>query len=53
MDLAKSRVRNLKFRRENFRPLMKLSNELPWKTVLRITDVEQSWQFFKDNLLRA
>ena len=53
VGLAKSRDRTLYFRRENFRLLKELLSGIPWETVLKDMGTEQSWQLFKDTLLRA
>ena len=50
--LAKSRARTLCFRRANFWLLKELLSGVPWDTVLKGMGTEQSWQLFKDNLLR-
>ena len=52
-SLAKSRVRTLNSRRANFWLLKELLDGIPWETVLRGMGTEQSWQLFKDTLLRA
>ena len=46
--LAKSRAR-----RGKFRLLKELLNGIPWETVLKGMGTEQSWQLFKDTLLRV
>ena len=51
--LAKSRVRTLCFRKANFQLLKELLSGIPQETVLRGMGTEQSWQLFKDTLLRA
>jgi len=51
--LAKSRAKDLCFRRANFRPLKELLSGIPWETVLKGMGTEQSWQLFKDTHLRA
>ena len=51
--LAKSRARTLCFRRANFRLLKELLSGIPWETVLKGMGTEQSWQLFKDTLLRV
>jgi len=51
--LAKSRARALCFRRANLRLLKELLSEIPWETVLKSMGTEQTWQLFKDTLLRA
>ena len=51
--LAKSRARTLCFRRANFWLLKELLSGIPWETVLKGMDTEQSWQLFKDTLLRV
>ena len=50
--LAKSRVRTLCFRRAKFQLLKELLRGIPWETVLKGMGTEQSWQLFKDTLLR-
>ena len=51
--LAKNRARTLCFRRANFWLLNELLSGIPWETVLKGMDTEQSWQLFKDTLLRV
>ena len=51
--LAKSRARTLCFRRANFWLLKELLSGIPWETVLKGMGTEQSWQLFKDTLLRV
>ena len=51
--LAKSRARTLCFRRANIQLLKELLSGIPWETVLKGPGTEQSWQLFKDTLLRA
>ena len=51
--LAKSRTRTLCFRTANFQLLKELLSGIPWETVLKGMGTEQSWQLFKDTLLRA
>ena len=51
--LAKCRARTLCFRRANFRLLKELMSGIPWETVLKGMGTEQSWQLFKDTLLRV
>ena len=51
--LAKSRARTLCFRRANFWLLKELLRGIPWENVLKGMGTEQSWQLFKDTLLRA
>ena len=51
--LAKSRARTLCFRRAKFRLLKELLSGIPWETVLKGMGTEQSWQLFKDTLLRV
>ena len=51
--LAKSRARTLCFRKAKFRLLKELLSGIPWETVLKGMGTEQSWQLFKDTLLRA
>ena len=51
--LAKSRAWTLCFRRANFRMLKELLSGILWETVLKGMDTEQSWQLFKNTLLRA
>ncbi|KFV09259.1 hypothetical protein N339_03103, partial [Pterocles gutturalis] len=53
IGLAKSRVRTLNFRRANFQLFKELLDGIPWETVLKGIGAEQSWQLFKDTLLRA
>ena len=52
-SLAKSRARTLCFRRADFRLRKELLSGIPWETVLKGMGTEQSWQLFKDTLLRA
>ena len=52
-DLAKIRARTLCFRRTKFQLLKELLSGIPWETVLKGIGTEQSWQLFKDTLLRA
>ena len=51
--LAKSTVTTLCFRKGNFRLLKELLSGIPWETVLKGMGTEQSWQLFKDTLLRV
>ena len=51
--LAKSRVRTVSFRRANFRVLKELLGGISWDTVLEGIGTEQSWQLFRDTLLRT
>ena len=51
--LAKSRARTLCFRRADFRLRKELLSGIPWETVLKGMGTEQSWQLFKDTLLRV
>ena len=51
--LAKSRARTLCFRRAKFQLLKELLRGIPWETVLKGMGTEQSWQLFKDTLLRV
>ena len=51
--LAKSRARTVCFRRAKFQLLKELLDGITWETVLKGTGTEQSWQTFKDTLLRA
>ena len=51
--LAKSRAWTLCFRRANFLLLKELLSGIPWETVLKGVGKEQSWQLFKDTLLRV
>ncbi len=51
--LAKSRASTLCFRRAKFRLLKELLSGIPWETVLKGMGTEQSWQLFKDTLLRV
>ena len=51
--LAKSRVWTLSFRRANLWELKELLDGIPWETVLKSIDTEQSWQLFRDTFLRA
>ncbi len=51
--LAKSRVRTLNFRRAKFWLLKELLDGISWETVLKGMGTEQSWQLFKDTLLRV
>ena len=51
--LAKSRVWTLSFRRANLWELKELLDGIPWETVLKGIDTEQSWQLFRDTFLRA
>ena len=41
------------FRGANVRLLKELLNGILWETVLKGMGTEQSWQLFKDTLLRA
>jgi len=51
--LAKSRARTVCFRRAKFQLLKELLDGITWETVLKGTGTEQSWQTFKDTLLRV
>ena len=51
--LAKSKARTPCFRRAKFRLLKELLSGIPWETVLKDMGTEQSWQLFKDTLLRV
>ena len=51
--LAEPRARTLCFRRAKFWLLKELLSGIPWETVLKGMGTEQSWQLFKDTLLRA
>ena len=51
--LAKSRARTLCFRTANFQLLKELLSGIPCETVLKGMGTEQSWQLFKDTLLRV
>jgi len=53
MDLAKSRIRTLNFRRVNFWLFKELLNKVPWETFLRNTRTEKGWKPCKDTLLMA
>ena len=53
VGLAKSTVTTLCFRRANFWLLKQLLSGIPWETVLKGMGTEQSWQLFKDTLLRV
>jgi len=50
---AKSVVMTLNYRRAKFWLFKELLDEIPWKTVLRNTEMEHSWQLFKDTFLIA
>ena len=51
--ISRSRVRTLNFRRASFWLLKELLSGIPWETVLKGMGTEQSWQLFKDTLLRV
>ena len=51
--LAKSRVRTVSSRRANLQLLKELLGGISWETVLKDMGTEQSWQLFKDTLLRV
>ena len=51
--ISRSRVRTLNFRRASFWLLKELLSGIPWETVLKGIDTEQSWQLFRDTFLRA
>ena len=51
--LAKSRARTLCFRRAKFWLPTELLSGIPWENVLKGMGTEQSWQLFKDTLLRV
>ena len=51
--LAKSRARALCFRTAKFWLLKELLSGISWETVLKGMGTEQSWQLFKDTLLRV
>ena len=53
VGLAQSRARPLCFRRAKFQLLKELLRGIPWETVLKGMGTEQSWQLFKDTLLRV
>jgi len=52
VDLAKSGVRTLNFKRAIFSYFKELSDEICWEEVLRDKGVEESWLVFKDAFLR-
>jgi len=52
VGLAKSRARTQCFRRAKFWLLKELLSGIPWEAVLKGMGSEQSWQLFKDTLLR-
>lgn len=43
----------LNFGTANFQLLKELVNEIPWEIVIRDKGTDQSWQLFKDTLLRV
>ena len=51
--LAKSRGRTLNFKRAKFQLLEEVLDGISWETVLEGRGREQSWQLFRDSLLRA
>ena len=51
--LAKNRARTLCFRRAKFQLLKELLSGIPWETILKGMGTAQSWQLFKDILLRV
>ena len=53
VGMTKSRVRILCIRRTKFQVLKELLSGIPWETVLKDMSTEQSWQLFKDTLLRV
>ena len=53
MGQAKSKVRTLNFRQEDFQLFKELVKRTPWETALRDKGAEQSWQIFKDAFHRA
>ncbi|KFU97279.1 hypothetical protein N339_06495, partial [Pterocles gutturalis] len=53
VGLAKSRVRTVNFRRTNFQLFKESLDGIHWETVLKGVGTEQSWQLFKDTLLRV
>jgi len=48
MEITKSIVRTLNFRRANLQLFKEIVRRTPWETVLRDRGTEQSWQVFKD-----
>jgi len=53
VSLAKSGVRTLNFRRDNFKLFKELLAQIPWDAVPKDKDVEESWLLFKDAFLKA
>ena len=53
VGLTKSGVRTLNFGRANLKLFNGLLAKIPWDAVLKDKDVEESWLFFKDALLKA
>ena len=53
VNLAKSGVKTLNFKRVNFRLFKELLNEIFWEEVLRDKGVEETWLLFKDAFLRT
>lgn len=53
LNLVRSKVKTLNFGRANFQLLKELVNEIPWETVLRDREADQSWQLFKATFLGA
>jgi len=50
---ARTRVRTLNFRKDDFQLFQELVSRTPWETVLRDRGAEQSWQIFKDAFHRT
>lgn len=53
MGLPKSKVRTLYFQSAKFQLFKELPDETHWEAVLREKGAKQSWQLFKDTLLRT
>ena len=53
VGLAKSGGRTLNFRRADFKLLNGSRAKIPWSSVLKDKDFEESWILFKNALLKA
>jgi len=52
MGKVRSLVRTLNFRKSNFQLFKELVSRTPWETVPKDRGAEESWQLFKDALLK-
>jgi len=53
MEIVRSIVRTVNFRKAIFHLFKELVNRSPWETALGDKGAEQSWQMFKDTFHRA